>query len=30
MNATYGLEYALFFGVPQNKIEIIAGPNQVG
>jgi Uma2 family endonuclease len=25
MNSTYGLEYALFFGVPSNKIELIHG-----
>jgi hypothetical protein len=28
MNATYGLEYALFFGVSQNKIEIIDGTSR--
>src|SRR5438105_4588357 len=25
MKATYGLEYALFFGVPDNKLELIHG-----
>src|SRR5947207_3132757 len=24
-NATYGLEYALFFGVPDGKLELIRG-----
>jgi hypothetical protein len=28
MNATYGLEYALFFGVPENKIELIDGTSR--
>lgn len=28
MNATYGLEYALFFGVPGNKIELLDGTSR--
>jgi Uma2 family endonuclease len=28
MNALYGLEYALFFGVPENKVELIDGKSR--
>ncbi len=28
MNPTYGLEYALFFGVPNNKLELIHGASR--
>src|SRR5215469_2343171 len=28
MNPTYGLEYALFFGVPNNKVELIHGTSR--
>jgi hypothetical protein len=28
MNPTYGLEYALFFGVPSNKVELIHGTSR--
>lgn len=30
MNATYGLEYALFFGVPDNKVELLDGTSRWG
>lgn len=28
MNSAYGLEYALFFGVPSNKIELLDGTSR--